>query len=81
MTLTTTRFHDTSLPSDYIEPLLTIYFAFFIFKIYRRARYNLEPIHLFSLNILLDFATQVVVEMMAMFIIMHDDDDTKTRQE
>ena len=57
-------------PSDYIEPLLTIYFAFFIFKIYRRARYNLEPIHLFSLNILLDFATQVVMMMMIMMMMM-----------
>ena len=57
-------------PSDYIEPLLTIYFAFFIFKIYRRARYNLEPIHLFSLNILLDFATQVVVVVMMMIMMM-----------
>ena len=57
-------------PSDYIEPLLTIYFAFFIFKIYRRARYNLEPIHLFSLNILLDFATQVVVVMMIVMIMI-----------
>ena len=56
-------------PSDYIEPLLTIYFAFFIFKIYRRARYNLEPIHLFSLNILLDFATQVVMMMMMTMIM------------
>ena len=60
----------TLAPSDYIEPLLTIYFAFFIFKIYRRARYNLEPIHLFSLNILLDFATQVVVMIMIMMMMI-----------
>ena len=50
--------------------MLTIYFAFFIFKIYRRARYNLEPIHLFSLNILLDFATQVVMMMMIMMMMI-----------
>ena len=68
-------------PSDYIEPLLTIYFAFFIFKIYRRARYNLEPIHLFSLNILLDFATQVVVMMMIIIMMMMMMTTMITRQE
>ena len=68
-------------PSDYIEPLLTIYFAFFIFKIYRRARYNLEPIHLFSLNILLDFATQVVMVVMMMMMMMMMTMMTITRQE
>ena len=46
------------LMSTYIEPLLTFYFATIIYRIWKKAKYNLEPIHLFVLNILVDFVAQ-----------------------
>ena len=50
------------LMSTYIEPLLTVYFASIIYRIYRKARYNLEPIHMFVLNILVDMVAQAGVK-------------------
>ena len=44
--------------SNYIEPILTLYFACFIIKIYKKARYNLEPIHILALNIFSDLVAQ-----------------------
>ena len=50
------------LMSTYIEPLLTVYFASIIYRIYRKAKYNLEPIHMFVLNILVDMVAQAGVK-------------------
>ena len=50
------------LMSTYIEPLLTFYFASIIYRIYRKAKYSLEPIHMFVLNILVDMVAQAGVK-------------------
>ena len=47
---------ENKILSNYIEPLMTFYFLFFIAKIYRKDQYNFEPIHLFTVNILGDCA-------------------------
>ena len=57
--------------SNYIEPILTLYFACFIIKIYKKARYNLEPIHILALNIFSDLVAQSGVKSVenAFFIV------------